>query len=84
MKNININIVNLFYKVFIALKIQVTLINCSWSKAPPKAAKNNGLMVLIRTQVGVTRPEWGQIEVRKITPGSYSSQESLADMFSLC
>ena len=46
-------------------------INCSWSKAPSKAAKNNGLIVLITAQLGVVQPDWGQREVRKITPGSY-------------
>ena len=45
MKDINMSIVYLFYNVFILLKIKVALINCSWSKAPSKAAENNGLMV---------------------------------------
>ena len=44
MKNINMNKVYLFYKVFIIFKINVALIDCSWSKAPSKAAQNNGLM----------------------------------------
>ena len=33
MKNIDMHVVYLFYKVFIVLKIKVALINCSWSKA---------------------------------------------------
>ena len=47
MTNINMSIVYLFYKVLVILKIKVALINCSWSKAPSKAAKNNGLIVVI-------------------------------------
>ena len=85
MKNINMSIVYLFYKVFFVLKIKLALINCSWSKAPSKTALNNGLIVLITAQLGVARPDWGQREVRKITPGRYLSWGSLADdMFSLC
>ena len=38
MKNIIMSIVYLFYKVFIISKIKVPQINCSWSKAPSKAA----------------------------------------------
>ena len=40
MKNIDVNIVYLFYKVFIILKTKVALIEDQsiWSKAPPKAA----------------------------------------------
>ena len=49
----------------------MALINCNWSKAPSKAAQNNGLMVLITAQLGVARPDWGQREVRNITPGTY-------------
>ena len=37
-KIINMSIVYLFYKVFIVSKIKVTLINCTWSKAPSKTA----------------------------------------------
>ena len=59
MKNINISIVYLFYKAFIVLKIKVVLINCRWSKAPSKAAQNNGQMVLITAQLGVARPDLG-------------------------
>ena len=38
MKNINMSIVYLFHSVFTVLEIKVALINCSWSKAPSKAA----------------------------------------------
>ena len=38
MKNIYMNIVYFFYKVFIILKIMVALTDCSWSKASSKAA----------------------------------------------
>ena len=73
LKNINMSIVNLFYEVFIILKIKVALINCSWSKAPSKAAKNNVLIVLITAQLGVVQPDWGQKEVRKNYPRKLSS-----------
>ena len=56
--------------VFIILNIKIALINCSWSKAPSKAAKNNGVMALIRAQLGVPWPERGQREVRTSSPGS--------------
>ena len=71
MKNINMSIVSWFHKVFIILKMYVALINCNWSKAPSKAAWNNGLMVLITAQLGVARPDWGPKEVRNITPGTH-------------
>ena len=38
MKNTNISIVYLFYKVFIVSKVKVALIDCGWLKAPTKAA----------------------------------------------
>ena len=49
----------------------MALINCNWSKAPSKAASDNGLMVLITAQQGVARPDWGRREVRTITPGPH-------------
>ena len=49
MKIINMNVV---FTAFIVLKIKVALINCSWSKAPSKAAQKNGLIVLITAQLG--------------------------------
>ena len=38
MKYIIMNMIYLFYKVFIILKIKIALNDCSWSKAPSKAA----------------------------------------------
>ena len=55
MKDINMSIADLFYKVFVISKIKVSLIDCSWSKAPSKAAQNNGLMALITAQ-----SDWGE------------------------
>ena len=76
MKSINMNIICLFYKVFIILKIKVALIDCSWSKAPSKAAYN-GLMALITAQLGVAQPNWGRREVTPITLGSQPQLEKL-------
>ena len=68
MKNINMSIVYLLYKVLIIPKIKVVLYNyiynCSCTKVPSKADQNNGLMALIRAQLGIARTEWGQREFR--------------------
>ena len=81
------NIVYLFYKVFIILKIKVALINCSLSMASSeaKAEQNNGLMVLITAQLGVARADWGQEMLGKLPRQVTLIRGSLADeMFSLC
>ena len=85
MKNIDMSIICLFYKVFIVLKMKVVLINCSRSKTPSKAAQNNGLIALITAQLGVARPDWGpQKKLGKLPRELILSRGSLADdMFSL-
>ena len=52
MKDMNMSIVYLFYKVFIILEIMVALISHSWSKA----AENSGLIALI-TPLRTTSPD---------------------------
>ena len=82
MKNINMSIVYLFYKVFTVLKIKVVLINCSWSKAPSKAVCNNGLIILITALLGGSQVKE---KLRKLPRELNLSRGSLADdMFSLC
>ena len=61
MKHINMNIVYLFYEVFIILEIKVVLISYSSSKAASKAAETNGLIALIKPHYWQypASPEWG-------------------------
>ena len=40
---------------------------CNWLKVSSKAAENNGLITLIRAQIGVVQPKWRQ---RTSSPGS--------------
>ena len=42
------NIVYLFYKVFIIVEVKVALISHSWSKAASKAVEKSGLIALIK------------------------------------
>ena len=82
MKNMYMGIVYLFHQLFIILKIKVAIIGCSWSKAPSRAAENNGPMVLIRTKLGAAWPEWGQKKLKQV-PQELIWGSLTDDMFSL-
>ena len=70
MTNINMTTEIICFKFLSFKKNKVALISCSWSKAPSKATQNNGLMALIRAQLGVAWHEWGQRKVRTSSQGS--------------